>query len=40
MIKIKLTSVMVDDQDKAEKFYTEVRAFKRNKTSPWGKLDG
>lgn len=35
-MKIKLTSVMVDDQDKALKFYTEVLGFVKKKDMPMG----
>jgi len=34
MIRINITSVMVDDQAKAEKFYTEVLGFERNLDIP------
>ena len=33
-MKIKLTSVMVDDQDKALKFYTEVLGFVKKTDIP------
>ena len=36
MIRIKLASVMVDDQDKAEKFYTEVLGFHKKQDIPMG----
>ena len=36
-IKIKLTSVYVDDQDKALKFYTEVLGFVKKRDIPVGK---
>jgi catechol 2,3-dioxygenase-like lactoylglutathione lyase family enzyme len=36
MIKIKLTSVLVDDQDKALKFYTEVLGFIKKQDFPVG----
>ncbi len=36
MIKIKLTSVMVDDQDKALKFYTDVLGFIKKQDFPIG----
>ncbi|HEY0603366.1 MAG TPA: VOC family protein [Herpetosiphonaceae bacterium] len=36
MIKIRLTSVMVDDQDKAEKFYTEVLGFQKKQDIAMG----
>lgn len=35
-MKIKLTSVMVDDQDKALKFYTEVLGFVKKADMPAG----
>jgi catechol 2,3-dioxygenase-like lactoylglutathione lyase family enzyme len=35
-LKIKLTSVLVDDQDKALKFYTEVLGFVKSKEIPLG----
>jgi predicted enzyme related to lactoylglutathione lyase len=35
-MKIKLTSVMVDDQDKALKFYTEVVGFVKKTEIPMG----
>lgn len=35
-MKIKLTSVMVDDQDKALKFYTEVLGFVKKNDIPMG----
>lgn len=35
-MKIKLSSVFVDDQDKALKFYTEVLGFIKNKDEPVG----
>jgi glyoxylase I family protein len=37
-MKIKLTSVLVDDQDKAEKFYTEVLGFVKKHDIPMGKF--
>jgi catechol 2,3-dioxygenase-like lactoylglutathione lyase family enzyme len=37
-MKIKLTSVLVDDQDKALKFYTEVLGFVKEKEIPLGKF--
>jgi len=37
MIKIILTSVLVDDQDKAIKFYTEVLGFIKKTEFPMGK---
>lgn len=36
MIMIKLTSVMVDNQDKAEKFYTEILGFQKKQDIPMG----
>ncbi len=36
-MKIKLTSVLVDDQDKALKFYTEVLGFIKKTEIPLGK---
>lgn len=36
MIRIKLTSVMVDDQSKAETFYTEVLGFQKKQDIPMG----
>lgn len=36
MIRIKLTSVMVDNQCKAEKFYTEVLGFQKKQDIPMG----
>jgi len=35
-MKIKVTSVMVDDQDKALKFYTEKLGFLKKKETPLG----
>ena len=37
-MKIKLTSVMVDDQDKALKFYTEVLGFVKKQDVPVGEF--
>jgi catechol 2,3-dioxygenase-like lactoylglutathione lyase family enzyme len=37
-MKIKLTSVMVDDQDKALRFYTEVLGFKKHRDFPVGEF--
>jgi len=37
-MKIKLTSVLVDDQDKALKFYTEVLRFVEKMNMPMGKF--
>jgi catechol 2,3-dioxygenase-like lactoylglutathione lyase family enzyme len=36
MLRIRLTSVMVDDQDKALRFYTEVLGFKKKHDVPVG----
>src|SRR5687768_1371552 len=36
MLKIKLTSVLVDDQDKALAFYTEVLGFRKKHDVPVG----
>ena len=36
-MKIKLTSVLVDDQEKALKFYTEVLGFIKKTEIPMGK---
>ena len=38
MLKIKLTSVFVDDQDKALRFYTDVLGFRKNKDVPVGQF--
>jgi catechol 2,3-dioxygenase-like lactoylglutathione lyase family enzyme len=35
-MKIKLTSVLVDDQDKALKFYTEILGFVKKRDIPMG----
>jgi catechol 2,3-dioxygenase-like lactoylglutathione lyase family enzyme len=35
-MRIKLTSIMVDDQDKALRFYTEVLGFKKKQDIPVG----
>src|SRR5215470_1995743 len=35
-MKIKLTSIMVDDQDKAEKFYTQMLGFRKKLDFPVG----
>jgi catechol 2,3-dioxygenase-like lactoylglutathione lyase family enzyme len=35
-MRIGLTSVYVDDQDKAERFYTEVLGFKVKTSAPYG----
>ncbi|HMI89217.1 MAG TPA: VOC family protein [Polyangiaceae bacterium] len=35
-MRIKLTSIMVDDQDKALKFYTDVLGFKKKNEIPVG----
>lgn len=37
-MKIKLTSVLVNDQDKALKFYTEILGFQLSKNFPMGKF--
>jgi catechol 2,3-dioxygenase-like lactoylglutathione lyase family enzyme len=37
-MKIKLTSIMANNQDKALKFYTEVLGFKKNKDIPVGEF--
>ena len=37
-MKIKLNSVMVDDQDKALRFYTEVLGFVKSKDIPLGEF--
>ena len=37
-MKIKLSSVMVDDQDKALKFYTEILGFVKEKDIPLGEF--
>ncbi|QRK12338.1 VOC family protein [Archangium violaceum] len=37
-MKIKLTSVLVDDQDKALEFYTKVMGFKKKNDFPVGKF--
>ena len=37
-MKIKLNSVMVDNQDKALKFYTEVLKFQKSKDIPVGEF--
>ena len=37
-MKIKLTSVLVDDQDKALKFYTEVLGFVKKRDIPAGEF--
>jgi catechol 2,3-dioxygenase-like lactoylglutathione lyase family enzyme len=39
-MRIKLTSIMVDDQDKALRFYTEVLGFQKNASSPWANTSG
>ncbi len=38
MLKIKLTSVMVDDQDRALKFYTEALGFVKKQDVPVGEF--
>ena len=35
-MRIQLTSIMVNDQDKALKFYTEVLGFRKKKEFPVG----
>jgi len=35
-MRIKLTSIMVDDQDKALKFYTEILGFRKKHDIPVG----
>jgi catechol 2,3-dioxygenase-like lactoylglutathione lyase family enzyme len=35
-MRIKLTSIMVDDQDKALRFYTDVMGFRKKKDIPVG----
>ena len=37
-MKIKLTSVMVDDQEKALRFYTEVLGFRKRRDFPVGEF--
>ncbi len=37
-MRIKLTSVLVDDQEKALKFYTEILGFVKKKELPLGKF--
>ena len=37
-MKIKLTSIMVDDQDKAVRFYTEVLGFRKKHDFPAGEF--
>jgi catechol 2,3-dioxygenase-like lactoylglutathione lyase family enzyme len=39
-MKIKLTRVYVDDQEKALRFYTEVRALPRRPISAMGRIAG
>lgn len=39
-MKIELTSVMVDDQDKALQFYTEVLGFIKKTDIPMGNSNG
>ncbi|PWV81265.1 catechol 2,3-dioxygenase-like lactoylglutathione lyase family enzyme [Nocardia neocaledoniensis] len=39
MIRIGVTSVFVDDQDKAEKFYTDVLGFQVKDRVPLGEFD-
>jgi predicted enzyme related to lactoylglutathione lyase len=38
LVRIKLTSIMVDDQSKALKFYTEVLGFKKKHEIPMGEF--
>lgn len=38
-MKIHLTSVFVDDQDKAERFYTEILGFVKKHDVPMGETD-
>jgi len=38
LVRIKLTSIMVDDQTKALKFYTEVLGFKKKHEIPMGEF--
>ena len=40
MLQIKLTSIMVDDQDKALRFYTEVLGFQKKQDFPVGEYRG
>lgn len=37
-MRIKLTSIMVDDQDKALRFYTEILGFKKKHEIPVGRF--
>jgi catechol 2,3-dioxygenase-like lactoylglutathione lyase family enzyme len=39
-MKIKVTSVMVDNQDKALKFYTEILGFVKKRDIPLAKHEG
>jgi catechol 2,3-dioxygenase-like lactoylglutathione lyase family enzyme len=39
-MKIKLTSIYVDDQEKALRFYTEVLGFAKRPTSASGHIAG
>ncbi len=39
-MRIKLTSIMVDDQDRALRFYTEVLGFRKKHDIPVGETDG
>jgi len=39
-MRIKLTSIMVDNQDKALRFTRRRSAFGRNTTFPWGPTNG
>ena len=36
-MRINLSSVLVDDQDKAERFYTEILGFKKETEIPMGR---
>ena len=35
-MRMGLTSIFVDDQDKAERFYTEILGFKVKTNAPYG----
>lgn len=39
-MRIKLTSVMVDDQEKALKFYTEILSFVKKQKYQWVSING
>lgn len=39
-MKIKVTSIYVDDQEKALRFYTDVMGFQKKADSPRGHSDG